>query len=79
MREYFIEDPTHPKGGFYINVKNDHDCVFCDHCTDICWDYYNLVYMVGCELGKAAEAWENDEHTCEMFKEETNEQQTNGV
>lgn len=46
-REYFLEDALHPNGGFTIKVKNDHDCVFCKHCTDIWWDYSNLIYMAG--------------------------------
>lgn len=68
-REYFLEDALHPNGGFTIRVKYDHDCVFCKHCTDIWWDYSNLIYMLRCELDKDGEAWENEEHTCEKFEE----------
>ena len=50
MRQYFLEDPIHPRGGVSILCKDDHDCVFCEHCTDVFWDYTNLVYMIICEL-----------------------------
>ena len=71
MRTFFLEDILHPKGGITINVKCDRDCVFCKHCTDIYWDYTNLIYMIFCDLNK--DAWdgnENGEHTCECFEEQ---------
>lgn len=49
MREYFLEDPLHPNGGITVRCKYDNDCVFCDHCTDVFWDYTNLIYMIFCE------------------------------
>ena len=49
MREYFLEDVMHPNGGITIKCKYDNDCVFCEHCTDIFWDYENLIYMVFCK------------------------------
>ena len=70
MRTFRLEDPLHPNGGFLINVKCDRDCVFCKHCTDIFWDYTNLIYMIFCELN--IDAWEGNEkgeHTCEHFEE----------
>lgn len=72
MRTYFLEDDLHPKGGITINVECDRDCVFCEHCTDIWWDYTNLIYMIYCDLGKdASEHNERGEHTCDCFKEQT--------
>ena len=64
MKKYFLSDPLHPKGGITINVKNDDNCVFCKHCSDIYWDYTHLIYMILCEL-------ENDhpKMTCRNFEE----------
>ena len=64
MREYFLEDPLHPNGGITIGGQDDHDCVFCQHCTDVFWDYTNLIYMLMCEL-------DNDpaQRPCKDFKE----------
>lgn len=28
----------------------DNACVFCDHCTDIFYDYTNRIYMLVCRL-----------------------------
>lgn len=47
-RTFKLEDPMHPNGGITINVKHDNDCVFCDKCTDIYWDYTNLIYGIVC-------------------------------
>lgn len=64
MRKYKLHDPLHPDGGPIINVKHDNDCVFCKHCTDVFWDYTNLIYAIWCE---------NDHDTskrpCEYFEE----------
>lgn len=27
-----------------------HSCLFCDHCTDIYWDYTHSIYGIDCEL-----------------------------
>ncbi len=68
MRKYFLEDPLHPEGGFYINVKREKDCVFCVHCTDIFWDYTHLIYHIVCDEG-------HDQNTenCEYFREDGEE------
>lgn len=63
-RKYFLEDPLHPKGGIEITCKDDHDCVFCEHCTDVFWDYSNLIYMLFCELEK-----DPYKRPCKDFKE----------
>lgn len=41
----------------------DNSCLFCDHCTDIFYDYTNGPYMIICDLNK--EPHEN----CESFTE----------
>lgn len=70
-REYFLEDPLHPKGGIRINVKFDRDCVFCKHCTDVYWDYTNLIYMLLCDLGNDTDCFnENGEHICKDYEDE---------
>lgn len=63
-REYFLDDPLHPNGGITIKCKDEHDCVFCEHCTDVFWDYTSLIYMIFC----------NEDHDpwtrpCKHFKE----------
>lgn len=50
-RDYFLDDAMHPNGGFYITCKDDSDCVFCNHCTDVFWDYTNLIYAIICDIG----------------------------
>ena len=65
MRTYKLKDPLHPDGHLTINVKYDHDCVFCTHCDSILWDYTNLIYGIGCDLGNET----NEEHTCKDFEE----------
>lgn len=64
MRKYFLEDWFHPQGGIWVVCKDDHDCVFCDHCTDVWWDYTHLIYAVACEIG--SDPWERP---CEHFIE----------
>lgn len=65
MREYFLKDPIHPEGGITIGCRDDHDCVFCDHCTDLWWDYSNLIYMIYCDEDR--DPWDRP---CKYFKEE---------
>ena len=63
-RQYFLQDPLHPKGGLAIKAK-ENDCVFCKHCTDVWWDYTNLIYMIACE--EEHDPWDRP---CKYFKEE---------
>ena len=67
-RKYFLKDPLYPEGGFYIKVKSEKDCVFCDHCTDIFWDYTHLIYGIACDEGH--DPWDRP---CEYFKESEEE------
>ena len=69
MREYFLHDPLHPRGGIKVNCKYDNDCVFCDHCTDVWWDYENLIYMIFCDEGH--DPWDRP---CRYFIEERREE-----
>jgi hypothetical protein len=64
MREYFLEDVLHPNGGITVRCKDDNDCVFCKHCTDVFWDYTNLIYMIICDLDR--NPWERP---CACFAE----------
>lgn len=73
MRDYFLEDPYHPNGGITIGVLNDHDCVFCDHCTDVFWDYDSLVYAISCNLD-----YERTGDWCPHFTESV-KRSSNGV
>ena len=46
-------------------------CVFCDHCTDVFWDYTNGPYMVFCDI--SADTEKGFIGHCELFKEEEND------
>ena len=59
-----MEDVLHPEGGITIRCKDDNDCVFCKHCTDVFWDYTNLIYMIICDLDR--NPWERP---CACFAE----------
>ena len=50
-----------------VHCKNDKDCIFCDHCTDIFWDYSNGIYMINCDLSE-----EPFKDNCIYFKEGDN-------
>ena len=50
-----------------VHCKNDKDCIFCAHCTDICWDYSNGIYMIICDIGE-----EPFKDNCIYFKEGDN-------
>jgi hypothetical protein len=63
-REFLLKDPLHPKGGITIKCKYDQDCVFCKHCSDIFWDYTNLIYMIVC-----VEDHDTCKRPCEYFEE----------
>lgn len=65
MKDFFLEDTLNPKGGVTIKVKSDKDCVFCKHCTDIFWDYTNLIYMIICD--EEHDPWDRP---CAYFEEE---------
>lgn len=64
MRKFKLEDPLHPDGGPTIQVKHDHDCVFCSKCIDIMWDYTHLIYSINC-----AEDHDVTTRPCEYFTE----------
>lgn len=42
----------------------ENHCAFCEHCTDVFWDYTNGPYSFLCELGCAGY------ETCGKFEEE---------
>ena len=65
MREYILGgDSLNPNGGLKIMCKDDRDCVFCDHCTDVWWDYTHLIYMIAC-----AEDHDPLDRPCKYFTE----------
>lgn len=64
MREIFLEDVLHPKGGITVKVKHDEDCLFCEHCSFFLLDYTNLIYLISCD--EDHDPWVRP---CEHFKE----------
>ena len=69
MREYKLKDPLHPEGGPTINVKNDDNCIFCKHCTDVFWDYTHLIYLICCDICDPVPKC----LTCENFEDDMEE------
>lgn len=66
MREYILYDDF--GGKITVKVKQDKDCIFCKHCTDVYWDYTNGIWGLVCELDR--EEINNEiTHTCEKFEE----------
>ena len=48
--------------GTTYSIPENH-CVFCEHCTDIFYDYTNGPYLFFCDIGSG------DFNTCNSFKE----------
>lgn len=48
--------------GITYSIPENH-CVFCEHCTDIFYDYTNGPYLFFCDIGL------DDFNTCNSFKE----------
>ena len=46
----------------------DNCCLFCDHCTDVWWDYENGPYMFFCVVDK--DTSKGARGACEYFLEE---------
>ena len=44
---------------YYRVLAPDKSCLFCDHCTDVFWDYTNGPYMFFCECKE-----NTDDGTC---------------
>lgn len=57
MRRYKCE--------YYECDAPDNCCLFCEHCTDVFFDYTNGPYMFLCDKGHGG-----DWNTCGDFKEE---------
>lgn len=65
MKEYHCKDPIGP--GVKV-IAPDNSCLFCNHCTDIFWDYTNGIYDTYCELDKDIE--KGAKGLCKNFEEE---------
>jgi hypothetical protein len=52
-----------------VKCKYDNLCVFCQHCTDVLWDYTNGPYMVFCDLNRPEVESQNEKQTCTEFKD----------
>lgn len=66
MRIYTLHDFF---GNVKVKVKQDKCCLFCDHCTDVFWDYENGPYWVVCELDNEHQKEHNAQGKCENFIE----------
>lgn len=67
-REYFLEGSLYQKGGLTIKCKDVTECVFCEHCAGVFWDYTNLIYTFICE-----EEHNALDRPCKYFKESDSE------
>lgn len=65
MKAYHCKDPIGP--GVIVNAP-DNSCLFCNHCTDIFWDYTNGIYNTYCELDLNIE--KGSKGLCINFEEE---------
>lgn len=75
MREYDLNYPLAPNGILVIKCHDDHDCVFCKHCTDIFWDFSNLIYALCCNLdldpwNRPCDKFEDNGYKLEVEEEE---------
>ena len=62
MRRYECE--------FYSVDAPARSCLFCEHCTDVFWDYTNGPYMFLCDVNADVEA--AFANRCGSFEEEAN-------
>lgn len=53
---------------FYSVMAHERSCLFCNHCTDVFWDYENGPYMFLCDEGGDADAASRGD--CPRFVEE---------
>lgn len=65
-RIYVIHDII---GDIKVKCKYDKLCVFCEHCTDVFWDYTNGPYMLFCDLDRAEVEEHNVKQSCPEFKD----------
>ncbi len=63
-REYRCEDPL--LGGMTV-LAPPTACVFCDHCTDVFWDYDHGPYASFCDLDADVDKGVRGE--CDRFEE----------
>lgn len=53
---------------FYSIEVPEKSCLFCEHCTDVFWDYTNGPYMLVCDVGADTASGARGE--CAAFIEE---------
>ena len=64
MREYKCDDPYGP--GVVVRAP-ERACLFCEHCTDVWWDYTNGPYACLCELHTDIIKMEGPQGNCTDF------------
>lgn len=64
-RKYQLE------GGYTVEAP-DRCCLFCDHCTDIWWDWGGI-WGLTCDIHDEVEVLKGAEGQCERFVEEVND------
>ena len=52
---------------YYKVVAPDASCLFCDHCTDVFWDFTHGPYMFFCEADRDTERGATG--SCDGFEE----------
>ena len=52
---------------YYRVLAPDRSCLFCDHCTDVFWDYTNGPYMFFCDRGEDTD--DGARGNCKSFEE----------
>lgn len=64
-RKYQLE------GGYTVEAP-DRCCLFCDHCTDIWWDWGGI-WGLTCDINDEVEVLKGAEGQCERFVEEADD------
>ena len=54
---------------FYSVMAHERSCLFCEHCSDVFWDYSNGPYMFLCDAGGDTKGAMNG--GCSKFIEES--------
>ena len=67
MREYKCDDPIGP--GVVVRAP-ERACVFCEHCTDVFWDYTNGPYWLLCDIHNDVVEVDGPWGNCPDFQED---------
>ncbi len=67
MREYECHDPIGPG---VVVIAPERACLFCEHCTDIWWDYTSGPYLFFCDKYEDVTKVDGPSGNCPDFQED---------